>query len=520
MSIDNLTVRKRLSIGFGTSLFFIVLVACLGIRGLHETNKKLRHIVDVSNTKIGLLNDMSESANAETRIIRTIALLHDGTEIDHQKARILGARGVYDIAMESVKKMAMDEIAMSSIEKIRTSGVIARSINDRFVEINEVSPEKAVNLLMTESIPLNVVWQAAIHEFSDFQKIQNHNDGEVAAADYDATNIAMGAFSLVSALVCIALATIISHSILKQLGGEPMYAVAVANRIALGDLATHIETKPGDKTSLLYAIKMMHDSLEKIVAEVRSGTETITVAAGQISSGNMDLSARTEHQASSLEETSASLEELTSTVKNNAENATRASRMAMDASKQAQQGGEVVSQVVNTMSSINESSKKIVDIIAVIDSIAFQSNILSLNAAVEAARAGEQGRGFSAVATEVRNLAQRSANAAKEIKGLISDSVGKVETGSRHVEEAGLTMREVVESVRRVSDIIAEIAQASREQTSGIEQINEAVSQMDEVTQQNAALVEEASAAAHLMRDQANALTDAVNVFTLRPLSR
>jgi methyl-accepting chemotaxis protein len=253
----------------------------------------------------------------------------------------------------------------------------------------------------------------------------------------------------------------------------------------------------------------------QIVSQVRTSSDTISTGSTQIAAGNQDLSSRTEQQASSLEETASSLEELTSTVKQNADNARQANQLAQSASDVANKGGMVVSQVVDTMGSINESSKKISDIISVIDGIAFQTNILALNAAVEAARAGEQGRGFAVVAAEVRTLAQRSAAAAKEIKELISDSVEKVDTGSKLVDQAGTTMHEIVESIRRVTDIMGEITAASQEQTAGIEQINQAVSQMDQVTQQNASLVEEAAAAAEAMRDQAAGLAQAVGVFKI-----
>ncbi|HEU4851849.1 MAG TPA: methyl-accepting chemotaxis protein [Telluria sp.] len=291
-------------------------------------------------------------------------------------------------------------------------------------------------------------------------------------------------------------------------------AVAIAGDIAAGDLTRHIEVKSQDEMGVLTdALKKMNDSLVSIVGQVRTGTDMIATASNQIAHGNMDLSARTEQQASSLEETASSIEELTSTVRQNADNARQANSLAQSASDVAGKGGAVVSEVVTTMQAINESAKKIVDIIGVIDGIAFQTNILALNAAVEAARAGEQGRGFAVVASEVRNLAQRSANAAKEIKALIGDSVEKVDAGSRLVNQAGMTMAEVVDSVKRVTDIMAEITAASVEQTAGIEQINQAITQMDDVTQQNASLVEEAAAAAQSLEQQAGELSQLVSVF-------
>lgn len=298
---------------------------------------------------------------------------------------------------------------------------------------------------------------------------------------------------------------------------QPMQeAINIANAIATGDLTKQIDVTSTNETGrLLQALKIMNEYLVDLVDKVRIGTDQITTASGEIASGNSDLSQRTEEQASSLEETASSMEELTSTVKQNADNARQANQLAVGASQIAMKGGAVVGQVVQTMSSINESSKKIVDIISVIDGIAFQTNILALNAAVEAARAGEQGRGFAVVATEVRTLAQRSAAAAKEIKELISDSVAKVENGTRLVDEAGATMDEIVNAVKRVTDIMSEISAASQEQSSGIEQVNQAVTQMDSVTQQNAALVEEAAAAAESMQEQAQALTQAINAFKL-----
>ena len=293
-------------------------------------------------------------------------------------------------------------------------------------------------------------------------------------------------------------------------------AVRATREVANGTLTMKLERHSEDETGqLMQALKDMNDSLARVVGQVRLGTDTIATASGQIAAGNQDLSQRTEEQASSLEQTAASMEELTGTVKQNADNARQANQLAQSASEVAVKGGAVVGQVVDTMAGINASSRQIVDIISVIDGIAFQTNILALNAAVEAARAGEQGRGFAVVASEVRSLAQRSAAAAKEIKGLIDDSVDKVDTGSQLVAQAGQTMQEIVGSIRRVTDIMGEISAASQEQTTGIEQVNKAITQMDQVTQQNAALVEQASAAAQAMQEQANHLVEAVSVFKL-----
>lgn len=293
-------------------------------------------------------------------------------------------------------------------------------------------------------------------------------------------------------------------------------AINIARTVASGDLTTKINVVSKDETGqLMLALKDMNENLMRIVTQVRNGTDAIATGSNEIAAGNLDLSSRTEQQASALEETASSMEEITSTVKQNADNAKQANQLAASASNIAVKGGEVVSQVVTTMGSINEASKKIVDIISVIDGIAFQTNILALNAAVEAARAGEQGRGFAVVATEVRNLAQRSASAAKEIKELIGASVERVDAGGRLVAQAGTTMDEIVDSVKRVTDIMAEIFSASQEQSAGIEQVNQAITQMDEVTQQNAALVEEAAAAAASLQNQAEQLAETVGSFKL-----
>jgi methyl-accepting chemotaxis protein-1 (serine sensor receptor) len=325
-------------------------------------------------------------------------------------------------------------------------------------------------------------------------------------------------------VVCLAgmgfgllLAAIVGTMLIRGIVNPLEEAVRIAHAVAAGDLTQEIEVRSKDETGrLMQALKDMNAGLVKIVGRVRGGTDTIATASTQIAAGNLDLSSRTEQQAAALEETASSMEELISTVKQNAENARQANVLAESASQVAGKGGSVVSEVVHTMGAINDSAKKIVDIIAVIDGIAFQTNILALNAAVEAARAGEQGRGFAVVAGEVRNLAQRSAAAAKEIKGLIDDSVEKVQVGSELVDQAGATMAEIVQSVSRVTDIMAEITAASLEQTAGIEQVNTAITQMDQATQQNAALVEEASAAAQQLRDEADSLARVVGTFHLK----
>jgi methyl-accepting chemotaxis protein len=349
----------------------------------------------------------------------------------------------------------------------------------------------------------------ALSELIEADSKNTQAEGDAAASTARSTMAAITVFAGVALFV---IGLLVSRSVTRPLSE----AVRLARKVADGDLTSEIEVKSTDETGmLLLALRDMNLSLRKIVGEVRSGTDAISTASAQIASGNADLSERTEQQASSLEETASSMEELASTVKQNVENAKQANQLAASASDVALKGGAVVGEVVQTMASINDSSKKIADIIGVIDGIAFQTNILALNAAVEAARAGEQGRGFAVVASEVRTLAQRSAGAAKEIKALISESVQKVESGTRLVGDAGRTMEEIVGAVKRVADIMTDITSAAQEQSAGIEQVNTAVMQMDTVTQQNAALVEQAAAAAESMREQAVALGREVAVFRI-----
>jgi methyl-accepting chemotaxis protein len=345
--------------------------------------------------------------------------------------------------------------------------------------------------------------------------LQRKSIDQMAAA-IEAANARDSRLVLLLNALMVALGALGAVLITRSITAPLASAVAVAETVAAGDLTTSFEARRRDEVGdLLRALQKMNDALAGVVSEVQQGTAAIAGASSEIASGNLDLSARTEQQAGALEETASSMEELTSTVRQNAENATQANQMAQAASTVAARGGEIVGKVVETMGSIDASSRKIVDIIGVIDGIAFQTNILALNAAVEAARAGEQGRGFAVVASEVRNLAQRSAGAAKEIKTLIGDSVEQVNVGSKLVQQAGATMGEVVASVARVTDIMAEITAASREQSVGIDQVNEAIAQMDQTTQQNAALVEEAAAAAGSMQDQAGRLAQLVGRFRL-----
>ena len=401
------------------------------------------------------------------------------------------------------------------IESVASLRVQQKAIHDRIVQMAPSDQAGAIEAIKSDETPS---WRTMRGQLLDFIKLKQEQvattKAEMGAFSQRMLTITL-VFAVVAGMASTGIVVWLIRLILGQLGGEPAYAVVIARAIAGGDFTRTVDLKPGDQSSLLHAMNAMRQQLTGTLGEVRKAVETIDVAAREIASGNLDLSSRTEEQASSLEETASSMEELTSTVKQNAENARQANQLVVSTADVAVKGGEVVGQVVDTMASIKDSSRKIADIIGVIDGIAFQTNILALNAAVEAARAGEQGRGFAVVASEVRNLAQRSAGAAKEIKALIEDSVAKVDAGGQLVDEAGKTMEEIVASVKRVTDIMSEIAAASQEQSAGIEQVNQAITQMDDVTQQNAALVEEAAAAAESLQEQASKLAEAVSVFRL-----
>jgi methyl-accepting chemotaxis protein len=517
------TFKSKLVIGFLLAVVPMLVLTVVDVYSVNKGNDALAYVYENRMKPTAALQEM-DSAIKEIRF-RMAAVLLDQMPTAGSRNHLKEVRGKIFEDWENFKKATSeneyDDEARTQIAKIDKQIALLPAFLDKLDKAYETDQKSLITPMLEDEWPAfhsGLVKPISLLLPQQQLAVKQTYENSVAnGRRLVFFGIFVFAISLVMGMI---VAFLIIRSLLKQLGGEPELATAIAGKIAEGDLTIAIETKANDRSSLLFAMKRMSESLTNIVAGVRNTTDSIGTAAQQIAAGNSDLSQRTEEQASSLEETASSMEELTSTVRQNAENAKQANQLAANASDIAVKGGVAVNEVVQTMGSISASSKKIMDIISVIEGIAFQTNILALNAAVEAARAGEQGRGFAVVAAEVRNLAQRSAAAAKEITALIDDSVDKVEIGSRQVDKAGETMNEIVQAVKRVTDIMAEIAAASNEQSAGIEQVNQALVQMDEVTQQNAALVEEAAASAEAMQEQAGSLMKAVSVFKLETGTR
>jgi len=513
VNLRNLKIGTRLALGFAIILGGIVAVMLL-VNALNASNRnEMSENLRLANQKQALANLMKSSLYESGIAMRNIGIQSDVGEMQKEEGRVKAQRKLYDDSKEKISALGLNDDEKKIVDEIaKLDKEASGPFKDAVGQALAFNAEGAVKIIATVLDPISNKQIIEINKLVELQAVaatQAFDRADSAAKKLSYILYVILVFALgIGALI----AWILTNSITKPLSE----ALGLAETVASGDLCSDVVVAGSDEvSSLLLALKNMNSSLAATVGKVREGTETITFAAQEIASGNADLSQRTESQASSLEETASSIEELTSTVKQNADNARQANQLVVSATGVAVKGGAVVGQVVNTMGSIKDSSRKIVDIIGVIDGIAFQTNILALNAAVEAARAGEQGRGFAVVAAEVRNLAQRSAGAAKEIKSLIDDSVDKVDQGSKLVDEAGKTMDEIVTSVQHVADIMSEIAAASQEQSAGIEQVNLAITQMDEMTQQNAALVEQAAAAAESMEEQAVELARAVSVFKL-----
>ena len=512
MNIANIKIGYRLTIAFSLTTVMLAVVVALGASCLRITSGEIKLTIEDRYGKISLLNDMKDDLNQQARALRDAVLSSDAAQLQSELDSVAARGRAIEEKLAKLDDWIRLPQGVALLQEVKQARANYLPVRERLLAQAKAGDKDGAGAALAQLRPAQAAYAAALDQLIAFQVQLMTDSGNRAEQQARTASSAMILLGIVSAGLSLFTAWYITRGIVRPIN----HAVRVARTVAGGDLSSVIEVRSQDEIGQLSAaLREMNTSLVNIVSEVRGGTEAIAAASSEIAAGNLDLSERTERQAGSLEETASSMEELTSTVRQNADNARQANQLALSASEVAGQGGAVVAQVVDTMASINESARKIVDIIAVIDGIAFQTNILALNAAVEAARAGEQGRGFAVVANEVRSLAQRSAAAAKEIKGLIGDSVDKVDAGARLVDQAGSTMTEIVASVRRVTDIMSDIAAASQEQLSGIQHINEAITQMDQTTQQNAALVEQASAAASTMQEQAAHLSGAVGVFKL-----
>ncbi|MGJ7487940.1 methyl-accepting chemotaxis protein [Variovorax sp. LT2P21] len=512
---SHLTLRKKL---IGLILFFVatlIAVGAIGMQQVWSVSQSQRAMYTETVVPVRIVMDAARQGATHFRRMYVYILNADRKARDGElKFNEQSEQTVLE-AIQRLKGNTTDAPLRELGTKLADTWKNYKAAVANVQALADSGDPTAMDVLHKDAAGLHVAARNILLEASKRQEELARLDIEHAAAAVERTFWALSALILLGVVLSSALGLWLVRSIMRQLGGEPAYAAEIAQEVAKGNLAVAVALRPGDDVSVLAAMDGMRANLAQLVSEVRHSSESIATGANQIATGNADLSQRTEEQASSLEETSASMEQMNATIKQSVDTMHTASQLANSASVTAARGGEVVRNVVHTMEQITTSSRKIGDIIGVIDSIAFQTNILALNAAVEAARAGEQGRGFAVVASEVRSLAQRSAEAAKEIKHLIGESVSKVETGSTLVNEAGSTMGDLVGQVRRVADLINEIGTATREQGQGVSQVNDAVNQLDQTTQQNAALVEESAAAASSLSEQAAKLVQLVSVFQL-----
>ncbi len=513
MMLRKLRIGTRLALGFGVILAIMMTVSVGGTWLGKKSRDDLAVVHEATAAKLNLAAEMKALALEQSAVMRNIGLHSDikAMQREEDRARQLGKQ--YGEARDKMGKLPLSQQEREILETLNKS---EKDLDKPFMQALGLSTsfrnEEAAQVLMNEVDPHVQKTLAELNQLIDLQKKASEEATHAAMVSGDR----LAATVYVVEAVVLLLAVLVAWSITRSITGPLRESVAVAKRVAAGDLTSRLEPEGNDEAAeLLGALRDMNDGLGRMVAQIRTGAESIAVGAAQVAAGNQQLSSRTEEHASSLEETASTLEEFTTTMRQNADHAKQASALAGTASATAQKGGEVVSKVVTTFHEVTDSSKRITDIIGVIDGISFQTNILALNAAVEAARAGEQGRGFAVVASEVRSLAQRSAESAKEIRGLIENSVNRVEAGARLVEQAGKTMDELVGAVKKVAEIMTEIAAASHEQSSGVEQINKAITQMDTVVQMNASLVEEATAAATSMASQATGLARAVAQFRI-----
>ena len=521
--MNHLTVKKQLILAFSALAAIVLLVSLLSLYALRASNASFEHYVGESSAQEHLAVEIRSAANRRALAVRNLVLVTKAADRESERIELESADAAVHASLDKLKASVAassdsddtERALIAAIDKVESAyAPVARGIAGLAMAGKTT---EAIDKMNVECRPLLDALRGATGKYVSYSQSQAHRTVEESGVAFANQRMVLICISAASMTIAALLGFFITRSLLRSLGAEPLALSAAARRVADGDLSALAGADTAPARSVLASMGAMQRNLVSLIGQVRVSSDSIATASAQIATGNADLSMRTEQQASALQQTAASMQQLTETVRLNAESAQQANELAGTAADVAVTGGKVVEDVVVTMDDISAASRKISDIIGVIDGIAFQTNILALNAAVEAARAGEQGRGFAVVATEVRNLAQRSANAAKEIKMLISDSVSKVETGGNLVGQAGETMRDIVRQVRNVSDLIGEISASTLQQTSGISQINQAVTSLDQGTQQNAALVEESAAAAESLRQQAHGLTEVIAVFRLQP---
>ncbi|HEY4065651.1 MAG TPA: methyl-accepting chemotaxis protein [Burkholderiaceae bacterium] len=520
MKLNNVSIRAKLSLAFGALAVMVLVVAGLSLKSLGDANERFTAYLSGINARAAMANQLRIAVDRRAIGARNLVLVTKPADMDKEKALTVKAHEDVQADMAALKKMMA--AAPDASEKARALVAEMDRVEQSYAPVALAivdlalarKKDEAIAKMNDECRPLLAALSSASAEYETYTEGEALAIAEQAAARYADQRNVLIVVCVIAVVAAVLAGWLVTRAIVRPLGE----ALQLAEAVAAGDLSVRVQVDGRDEVAqLLAALGRMTHKLGDIVSQVRQSSDSIATGSTEIATGNTDLSQRTEQQASSLEETASAMDQLNSTVKQNAESANQANQLALSASSVAVRGGEVVGEVVTTMKAINDSSKKIADIISVIDGIAFQTNILALNAAVEAARAGEQGRGFAVVAGEVRSLAGRCADAAKEIKGLISASVERVGEGTALVDQAGVTMAEVVSSIKRVAGIVGEIAHASVEQSAGVAQVNHAVSDMDTATQQNAALVEQSAAAAESLRLQAQRLVQAVAVFKVGP---